>query len=105
MIELFYAGGILFMSVLTAFLISLFIAVYKFPAHINALGKLALATGVLGQLIGLFQMFQSLEAMGEAVAPSLLAGGLKVSMITTLYGVLIYVISQLLLLVLTFKKK
>lgn len=56
------------------------------------MGLLALTTGTLGQVIGLYQMFEGIEMM-NGVSPAMIAGGLKVSTITTLYGLLIYLIS------------
>ncbi|WP_350216827.1 MotA/TolQ/ExbB proton channel family protein [Ekhidna sp.] len=53
-----------------------------------------LITGVLGQLIGLFSSFEAIQQM-ESVSPAILAGGLKVSMITTIYGSVIYIIALL----------
>ena len=47
-------------------------------------------TGVLGQLIGLFSAFAHLETV-ESVSTEMLVGGLKVSLIPTLYGLLIYI--------------
>ena len=52
------------------------------------LGLFALIAGVFFQCIALFQIFSIVEEIGE-VAPALLAGGVKYSMITTLYGFLI----------------
>lgn len=62
--------------------------------YIKALGLLALVVGVFGQVIGLFEAFKAIEEMRE-VPPSLLAGGLKVSSITTIYGFIIYIFSYL----------
>lgn len=45
--------------------------------------------GIPGQLIGLLEAFKALEQVGD-ISPALLAGGLKISMITILYGILIY---------------
>jgi len=56
------------------------------------MGLLALATGILGQVIGLYKMFEGIEMM-NGVSPAMIAGGLKVSSITTLYGLLIYILS------------
>ena len=63
--------------------------------HIKTIGTFALVFGILGQLIGLIQAFDAIEQMG-GVSPALLMGGLKVSMIPTLYGILIFLISLLL---------
>jgi hypothetical protein len=111
--NLFYMGGPLFMGVLTAVLIIMVAwAVYHFlPVlngkeiilsatksklkHIKTIGTFALIFGILGQLIGLYQAFSVLEEAGD-ISQSLLAGGLKVSMIPTLYGIVIFILSLLL---------
>lgn len=62
---------------------------------IKSVGLLALVVGVLGQLIGMFSAFQAIEQIGS-ISPAMLAGGLKVSSITTIYGLIIYVVSLLL---------
>ena len=62
---------------------------------IKGIGLLAVVVGILGQMIGLFSAFQAIEQMGS-VSPAMLAGGLKVSSITTIYGLIIYVVAILL---------
>ncbi len=62
--------------------------------HIKTIGTFALVTGILGQLIGFYGAFEAIETAGD-ISPSLLMGGLKVSMITTLYGFFIYLFSLL----------
>lgn len=61
---------------------------------VKSFGLLAMVTGIFGQLLGLFDAFSAIEQMG-AVSPAMLAGGLRVSMITTLYGVTIFIVSYL----------
>ena len=51
-------------------------------------------TGILGQLIGLTEAFKAIEAAMD-ISPAIMAGGLKVSMITTLYGIIINLLSIL----------
>ena len=63
--------------------------------HIRAIGLFALITGVLGQLIGLYTAFSVIERAAD-ISPAMMFGGLKISMITTLYGMLIYLFSILL---------
>jgi len=110
--DLFYMGGPLFMGILTAILIIMIAwAIYHFlPVllkkevnvsktcsrlkHIKTIGTFALVFGILGQLIGLYQAFAAIEEMG-GVSPAMLMGGLKVSMITTFYGIIIFLISLL----------
>ena len=69
--------------------------------HIKTIGLFAGVFGILGQLIGLYQAFSILEEMGN-VSQSLIAGGLKVSMIPTIYGVIVFLFSLLLWFVLDF---
>ena len=66
----------------------------------QSIGLFALMTGILFQLIGFYYAFSALEEVGE-VAPAVLYGGLKVSLITTVYGLLIYMFSILLCFVLS----
>jgi len=104
MMELFNMGGTLFMSLISIAHICIFVAIIlhfqgKDVLHlVREAGLLALALGVLGQLIGLFEAFKAIEAMG-GVSPEMLAGGLKVSSVTTIYGLIGFVISRLYLLI------
>jgi len=61
-------------------------------SYVKSIGLFTMITGILGQLIGLLSAFQAIEEVGD-ISPAMLAGGLKVSMITTLYGVFIYLFS------------
>lgn len=103
MMEFFYMGGTLFMSLISLAHIGVFVAIVLHIQGRNILhmvreaGLLALALGVLGQLIGLFDAFRAIEAMG-GVSPKMLAAGLKVSSITTIYGLIGFIISRLYLL-------
>ena len=111
MLELFYMGGSLFMGILTLILfviLTMTIRTWvKFSIHqwdvstaqhnltyIKSIGFLAFVFGIFGQLIGLYSAFVAIEHMG-GISPAMLAGGLKVSMITTIYGALILMISIL----------
>lgn len=97
-------GGSLFMSLISLAHISMFIGIVL---HIQGknngrlvkeAGLLALALGVTGTLIGLFEAFKYIEAAG-GVSPAMLAGGLKVSMVTTLYGMAGFLISRIYLMI------
>lgn len=57
------------------------------------IGLLGLITGILGQLIGFYSAFSVLET-GVDVSPAMIYGGIKVSLITTLYGISIFLISM-----------
>ena len=102
--SLFQMGGVLFMSILTILLIGVLAAaalywMKKEPTTkdhdlIKSVGLLACVVGIMGQMIGLFSAFEAIEQMGS-VAPAIMAGGLKVSSITTIYGLIIYATSLL----------
>jgi len=70
----------------------------KWYSTIKHLGIMALAIGILGQLIGLFTAMNHIESVG-GVSPSVFAAGFKVSMITTMYGLIIFIISKLFLII------
>ena len=108
----FIMGGSLFMSILTILLV-IIVAVSVYYAvviasgkswdrdnfahqlkYVRSIGLFTLVTGILGQLIGLFMAFTAIEA-AQDISPAILAGGLKVSMITTLTGMVIYLLSIL----------
>lgn len=113
MVELFNMGGPLFMVILSLQLAGVIIFSVRYILKnektqqdldlIKSVGVFAAVTGILGQLIGLFDAFKAIEQMGS-VAPALLAGGLKVSMITTIYGMIILFISYVIWLIL-FQRK
>jgi biopolymer transport protein ExbB/TolQ len=63
-------------------------------SYVKSLGVLAFVVGLFAQLLGLFSAFTAIEEMGR-ISPAMLAGGLKVSMITTIYGAIILIICLL----------
>lgn len=93
MIDLFMMGGPLFMGILTVVFLLMIVATVR-NGCVKELGMLALAIGFLGQLIGLFGAFEGIEQMG-GVSQAMLAGGLKVSSITAIYGLLIYTVGMI----------
>lgn len=76
----------------------------KTLALISSIGLFALIWGVFGQLLGLFQAFDYIQMAGE-IPTTVLAGGLKVSMLSTIFGVIIFLISRLGIISLTWLKK
>lgn len=113
MLELFNQGGLLFMGLLTIILVimvSMSIingmpvfknklgdpeGITKKIGYIRSVGVFALIIGLLGQLIGLFSAFRAIELGAVDVSPVVVASGFKVSMITTIYGIIIYALSLL----------
>lgn len=100
MLDLFYQGGYLFMSLISIAHIALFVAMIadisgkSSRVLVREAGLLALGLGILGQMIGLFDAFKAIEIMG-GVSTEMLVGGPKVSMITTLYGLIGFILSRL----------
>jgi hypothetical protein len=115
--ELFYMGGPKFMAILTLFLIiTTAWFIYHFTVSYLAqklnrekllrllgygklIGLFSLIIGITGQLVGLYGMFDAIESAlnnGEEIIPELVFGGIRVTMIVTIYGLLIYLFSLLL---------
>jgi len=61
---------------------------------IKAISLLGLTIGILGNLIGFYSAFERIEIMGN-ISPGVLAGGLKISLITPLYGLIIFIIGRI----------
>ncbi|MBR6458218.1 MAG: hypothetical protein IKS71_06440 [Bacteroidales bacterium] len=104
MLKFFIEGGPVFMSVLTILLVGIFFAAWKAPRWVKEIGNFALVFGVFSLLLGLLQMFEALQQIADAseaqisglfdfISPCVLFGGLKVSMIPVLYGIIIYLTS------------
>ncbi len=89
---LFVDGGAPYMGLLTVELIALLLAAWKAPAWVKEIGLIALMTGILSTLLGLYVAFGFL-AKASDVSTVVIFGGMKVALITTLYGCLIYIAS------------
>ncbi|WP_075589686.1 MotA/TolQ/ExbB proton channel family protein [Labilibacter marinus] len=114
--ELFYLGGIEFMVMLTILLIiTTAWLIYHFVlAHYSKkvssekvirrlgygkiMGLFTLVFGICGSMLGLYSMFLQSEIITESgikPEPELVFDGISVSMIVTIYGLLIYSFSLL----------
>lgn len=67
----------------------------KWLEAVKQIGGLAAAWGVLGTIIGLFNAFDAIEAMDSMIEPQMIMGGLKVAVITAIYGISIFCLSML----------
>ena len=92
------------MATLTVLLVAIFFAAWKAPRWVKEIGEFALIFGFFSLVLGLMQMFSALQEvahdLGEGVSgifdlisPGVLFGGLKVAMIPIIYGMIIYLIS------------
>ena len=61
----------------------------------KSIGLIALILGILFQLINMYDMFHQFQAIGDANS-GLVFGAINVSMITTIYGIIIYLASIIL---------
>lgn len=73
----------------------------KLISHISLF---ALVWGFLGQFIGLIGAFDAIEAAGD-IAPSILAGGLKIALLSPVFGMVAFLIGRLEIVILTAIKK
>ncbi|MEQ1588048.1 MAG: MotA/TolQ/ExbB proton channel family protein [Cyclobacteriaceae bacterium] len=107
--ELYSWGGTIWMHPITfLFLINIGIFAFilisiftkkQFPTKwIDAtkqIAGLALAWGTFSTIVGLFQAFDALENSKDIIPFQMIMGGLKVALITALYGLIVFCISQL----------
>jgi len=102
-------GGIVYMTPLSVMALAniailifiIFSGIKKNAIHpnwlesIKQIGSLAAAWGTWSTIVGLFQAFGALEASPEIIPFQVIMGGMKVAVITVLYGLLIFCISML----------
>ena len=70
----------------------------------SEVGLLGLVLGFLGSIIGMITAFDAIEGFGE-MKSGIIAGGLKVSFLTTVFGLLVFLITRAGLLALKWKLK
>lgn len=62
--------------------------------YVRFFGMLALVVGILGQIIGLYLAMGHIATKGN-ITQEVLAGGIRVSSITTLYGFFVFLLAHL----------
>lgn len=106
MIDFYYEGGPLFMSLVTlaglvafGLLTEVLIKITrgnepssKKLKSIPLAGSIAFMMGMLSQVIGLYQAVSAIQAAGD-VSPALIAGGFQVSLIAPIYGLILFMLS------------
>ena len=112
-IDRFNEGGPLMMSLITICLILSIVFLIKGFSSLNTnlnqskkmlslavdSSLLGLVIGFFASFIGLITAFDSVEAMGDP-DPSVFAGGLKVSLLTAVYGLFSFIIPRIGILIL-----
>lgn len=117
-INTYLAGGVLYMNAITVLLV-LNVAIASYAIYrrvsrktlnpnwvesIKHVGTFAAALGTFGTLVGLFFAFNALERSAETIPFPMIMGGLKVSLITVLYGLIVFFISMIIYIVLKLRQ-
>ncbi len=63
--------------------------------YIRSIALFSLVFGVFNQILGLADIFDYLAHENSEIAPAILAKGIKISCYTTIYGIIIYLVSIL----------
>jgi len=71
---------------------------------LSSIGLFALVFGFLGQVLGLIAAFDAIQSMGN-ISSGMLAGGLKISFLTTGFGAIVFLVARVGIIVFTFRKK
>ena len=84
------------MIIITLLFIALFLAAWKAPAWIKEVGIAALVVGVFWTALGWLQIAEFIQGLDDDLSPNVLAGGIKVSLVPVLYGLIVYFVSLIL---------
>ena len=107
-VDRFNEGGPFFMSlILICLLLTLFFLSktasalkkdrFRFKKYLSLIGEaglLGLVIGVLGSVIGMIGAFDAIEGFDAPASPAIIAGGLKVSFITLVFGSFTFIVSR-----------
>ena len=90
--ELFIMGGPGGMIIISILLICLLLAAWKAPRWVKEIGIGALVFSIFWSLAGFFNACDAIQMTGDA-SPVIITGGLKICLISVLYGLIVYFIS------------
>lgn len=76
----------------------------KFMSLMKHIGWFAVAWGFMGRTFGLIHAFDQVEAAGE-LTPHLLAAGLKMALVDPLFGIFVFAIARIGIIILVATKK
>ncbi len=71
---------------------------------VSSLSLFVLVWGFLGQMIGLIGAFDAIQAVGD-ISPAVLAGGLKIAILSPLFGMIVFLIARIGIIILNLLKK
>ena len=121
MVRYLFEGGIWFMGTLSVlFLAILTLSVMagrllvkssannadkikNLSGYIKSLALFTLVFGIFGQILGLVDIFDYLANQNSEIAPAILTKGIKITCYTTIYGIIIYLVSILIMLGLKYR--
>ena len=95
---LFTSGGLFGMTILTILLVLMLFAAWKAPAWVKEIGQAALVWGLFWGFAGVYQMLGALKTLAD-VPISVIYGGARVTLVPVMYGMLIYLVSLVIILV------
>tara|TARA_R110002073_G_scaffold279026_1_gene442787 strand:- start:17958 stop:18356 length:399 start_codon:yes stop_codon:yes gene_type:complete len=104
---LFMYTTLILLIVIVALIVKAFLKKGKNTKEIKLISSISLFVlvwGFLGQMIGLIGAFDAIEAQGN-VAPSVLAGGIKVAILSPLFGMVVFLIARMGIIALTWFQK
>lgn len=111
-IRLFFEGGAFFMSLVYSMWVLAIVQAIRFiieyrgnknPQKLKKtndsilfLGSLSFLFGITGQMVGLITAFDIIQRMSNAsIKPDILAGGLKVTFIAPIFGMMLLILSSI----------
>ena len=108
-------GGPLFMyTTLITLLIILVLIIKEFIQNkdrektirlVSSISLFTLVWGFLGQIIGLMGALDAIESFNDNIAPNILASGLKISILSPMFGMIVFLIARIGILALIITKK
>lgn len=107
MLNLFVEGGVEYMFTITLLLLIVLVlagvAAYKYFARlpvsrrlvesIRQVGMLALVWGIFSTVLAFFQALRALSELEDPLPFNVIMGGLKVALITSLYGMVVFLMA------------
>ncbi|WP_432411550.1 MotA/TolQ/ExbB proton channel family protein [Rasiella sp. SM2506] len=76
----------------------------KYTKLISHVSLFALVWGFLGSTIGLIQGFDAIQSVDD-MSNGMMAGGLKIALLTTLFGLITFLIGRFCMILITLKSK
>ena len=77
----------------------------KAISTVKYVATIVLTLGILGQVIGLYEAFKVISQGNFEITPQLMAGGIRVSSITTILGLSYFIVSYAIFLILNLRLK